>query len=360
MRTIFLFILIFFALTERFVYVYLGSVKLGLFDITLLSFAFYLLFQKKIFVSKLYVIFIIYFVITNIIIYLNVNSNISLTSIVTVPLKLLLVGYLAKSTNITSNFIVLNILTFILILGGLLFLSDGSPFNQIHVLNRNETITYLLALIFLLPSSKSELRLILLLTLIISSFIVQSRQMIVGLLFSSLIYGIVNIREVMKYGPAIVLIVFISIYWFNNVYFNNLDDYNKRRYSFSSIESSTGGDRVRYYNVFWGIENAARSPIIGQGTGSYARLHPLNKVAHNSFITAFFENGILGLSLFICLIFNSLPSRSDKLSFFIYTMMFASLFFIESMGKFAIYLYFTKSMMKLENVKNTKFIEWRN
>lgn len=357
MKPFLIFIFILFGLSERFFAFDIGPLKLGLFDFSLICFSIYLFFKKKIFVSNLYIWFIIYFVLSNIFIYTIINSNISLTSIITVPLKFLLVGYFAKNINFSKKYIQLSVITFFIILSGLLFISDGSPFYEIKILNRNETITYLLALIYLIPNIRSKLRIVLLIVLVMASFMVQSRQLIFGLLFSSLIYGIVNFRVFIKYTPVVVIFAIIFTYLFNNFYFNNLDDYNKRRYSYSSVESSTGGDRARYFNIFWGLENSLTSPIIGQGTGSYVRLHPLEKVAHNSFITSFFENGIIGLILFLCVIFKSLPKKTNRLSFFIFFTMVFSLMFIESIGKFAIYLYFIKSSMHLKEIKYFNFIK---
>ena len=322
MKPFLIFIFIFFALSERFLTFDIGPFKLGLFDISLICFSIYLLIQGKLFVSNLYIWFIIYLVLSNIFIYTNINSNISLTSVITVPLKLLIVGSFAKSINFSKKYTQLCVITFFILLLGLLFISDGSPFYNIEILNRNETIAYLLALIYLIPNVKSKLRIGLLFILVIASFMVQSRQLIFGLLFSLFIFGIVNFRVFIKYVPIVVILAIIFAYSFNNFYFNNLDDYNKRRYEFSSIESSTRGDRIRYFNIFWGLENSLTSPIIGQGTGSYVRLHPLEKVAHNSYITSFFENGIVGFLLFLLIIFKSLPKKNDKFSFFYYGFFF--------------------------------------
>ena len=65
---------------------------------------------------------------------------------------------------------------------------------------------------------------------------------------------------------------------------------------------------------------------------SYVRLNPLDKVAHNSYLTTYFENGIIGLTLFFFLLYNAKP-KEDVLSnlFFI---MIGQILFIESIGKF--------------------------
>ena len=233
---------------------------------------------------------------------------------------------------------------------GLFTISDGSYFFDVQLLNRNETIAYLLAIIYLIPSINNKLKIYLLIILILSSFVVQSRQILIGLVFSVLIFSLTNFRKFIKYIPLILVLIFSFIYYFNNIYYNNLDEYNKRRYEFSSVESRTRADRIRFFNLVWGYENSLKSPLIGQGTGSYVRLNPLDKVAHNSYLTAFFENGIIGLTLFLFLLYTAKPDRKDILSNLIFFIMIGQILFIESIGKFFIYLYLMKSQIKSDNL----------
>ena len=114
------------------------------------------------------------------------------------------------------------------------------------------------------------------------------------------------------------------------------------------MESRTRADKYRFFNLVWGIENSSKSLVIGQGTGSYVRLNPLKKVSHNSYLTSLFENGIIGLILLLILFFKSKPNKQDKLAIFIFIIMMGQIIFIESIGKFFIYLYFMKS------IKNNK------
>ena len=103
------FILIFLALTERVFTVNLGSVNIGLFDIYLLLFLIYSISQKKILIENYYRIYIFYFVLSNILIFFFIKNNINITSIVTIPIKLLLVCYLAKNIILDRLFIKISI-----------------------------------------------------------------------------------------------------------------------------------------------------------------------------------------------------------------------------------------------------------
>ena len=105
----------------------------------------------------------------------------------------------------------------------------------------------------------------------------------------------------MKFLPIIILICFSSFYLFNEYYFEGLDDYNQRRFNLDEIEERTRGDRIRYYNIIYGLEEFSDNPIIGHGTGSFIRSNPLNRVSHNSYITSLYENGIIGLLLLLYL-----------------------------------------------------------
>ena len=343
------FILIFLALTERVFTVNLGSVNIGLFDIYLLLFLIYSISQKKILIENYYRIYIFYFVLSNILIFFFINNNIAITSIVTIPIKLLLVCYLAKNIILDKLFIQISILSFFFLSIGLIFISDGSPFFDVEVLNRNETIAYMLSIVYLMPDSNNKIRIRLLIILILLSFLVQSRQILVGLLFSSLIFIIYNFRIYLKFLPIIILICFSSFYLFNEYYFEGLDDYNQRRFNLDEIEERTRGDRIRYYNIIYGLEKFSDNPIIGHGTGSFIRSNPLNRVSHNSYITSLYENVIIGLLFFIILLYRGIPSKQNKLSFFIFFLLIAELFFIESMGKFFIYLYLIKGLLLRSN-----------
>ena len=230
----------------------------------------------------------------------------------------------------------------------MLTISDASLFFEIELLNRNETIAYLLGVIYLIPNTKNKLKINLLIILILTSFVVQSRQIVVGLILAFIIFSFLNFRKTLKYVPLIVIISISLTYYFTNVYYSNLDQYNKRRYEISSMESRTRADKYRFFNLVWGIENSSKSLVIGQGTGSYVRLNPLKKVSHNSYLTSLFENGIIGLILLLILFFKSKPNKQDKLAIFIFIIMMGQIIFIESIGKFFIYLYFMKS------IKNNK------
>ena len=342
MKDFILFFLIILSLTERLFSLTIGPMSIGLFDIALLFSFLYLLVENKIVLKRLYLYFILYYVLSNIFIFIFINDNVSFTSIISVPLKLILVSYLANKIVLSKKYVQIAVITFSLLLLGLITISDGSPFYEIGILNRNETISYLLAIIFLLPDSRNKLRFYLLFLLLISSFIVQSRQLVAGIAISSLIYGFVFFKKSLKYIPLLLIFAFLSLTLFN-YYYSGLDSYNKRRYEFSSIEDRTRGDRIRYLNILWGLENSINSIFIGHGSGSYVRLNPYNKVAHNSYITLLFENGIIGLGLFSFLLVDSKPLKSNKMGFFNFFIMVTQLFFIESIGKFAIYLYFLKS-----------------
>ena len=272
-------------------------------------------------------------------------------------MKLALVKYIASGIIYSKKYIQLSKISFIILMFGLLLFSDGSPFFSIEILNRNETIAYLLALVYIIPDKKNRLRIILLSILLFSSFIVQSRQLIVGIAFSILIFMIINYKYFKKYTHVIFFLGIVFYLLFNNIFLSTLDEYNKNRYSFSSIEDRTRSDRMRFFNILYAFNNLDKSPLIGQGSGSFIRANPLKRVSHNSYVTSIYENGIIGFILFLLLLYKSIPDKNKWLSFFIFFIMVGQLFFIESIGKFFIYMYFVKSYIEDSNVKSLELNE---
>lgn len=357
MKRILIFVLIFLSLSERVLKLEFGGISLGLLDVFLITYFFILIGQRKILIDKFYLLFITYFILSNIYIYFFINQNISLTAIFTIPMKLALVKYIASGIIYSKKYIQLSKISFIILMFGLLLFSDGSPFFSIEILNRNETIAYLLALVYIIPDKKNRLRIILLSILLFSSFIVQSRQLIVGIAFSILIFMIINYKYFKKYTHVIFFLGIVFYLLFNNIFLSTLDEYNKNRYSFSSIEDRTRSDRMRFFNILYAFNNLDKSPLIGQGSGSFIRANPLKRVSHNSYVTSIYENGIIGFILFLLLLYKSIPDKNKWLSFFIFFVMVGQLFFIESIGKFFIYMYFVKSYIEDSNVKSLELNE---
>ena len=103
MKDFILFFLIILSLTERMFSLTIGPMSIGLFDIALLFSFLYLLVVNKIVLKRLYFYFILYYVLSNIFIFIFINDKVSFTSIISVPLKLILVSYLANKIVLSKK-----------------------------------------------------------------------------------------------------------------------------------------------------------------------------------------------------------------------------------------------------------------
>jgi hypothetical protein len=367
-RSIILVLSISFALSERFLYLEYGDSRIGLFDFTIILYSVGALFVLNK-LSKKLVLLLFILIISQIFIVFFVNSNISYSAPFTICLKILFVYLISRHGLSDFYLFAIGIFSFTVLTFGLLFLSDGTPFYEVQILNRNETLSYMLAALFFIPEKKIKIRMLLLSVLIFSSFIVGSRQIVISFVLA--FFLILFFKSKYHYGQKIFIIFFVfSISYFGFQFFlTTIDDYNFRRYNlFSYIndyeqlldittnKDVTQGDKYRILNIISGIKGWVNSPFFGNGLGSYIRLNEFGKVAHNTYITLLFEGGILLFGLFIYIVKVFIPTKLTFFTLLIFVTMLINLNFIEAIGKYTIYLYFIWLMIYRENQKVSSLI----
>lgn len=351
MRAVGLFFLIVFAISERVFYVGLGDYRIGLFDFSLI---FFLLFHSlnNLKIGKSILILVLLVFISQVIQGLIYNSPISYTASLTVTLKILYVAAISRGLIKIVHMKIISIVLFIIFSFFLLFLSDGSPIYQTEFFNRNETISYLLALVFLMPERYNKLRWTMLLALILFSLIVHSRQILLSFIIGLFLLVFFTTR-VSFYNKIIILVFFPLVLVFGyKIYFNGLDEYDSRRYSIldnvnflevDDVESNaaiTQGDKFRILNIAYGLNGWKSNPILGNGLGSYVRLNEFGKVAHNTYVTLLFEGGLMFLLLFYYTLRRAIVKNLSFLTYLLLFVVLINLNFIEAIGKFTIYMIF--------------------
>ena len=287
------------------------------------------------------------------------SGNVTLNASITIPSKIMMSIFIYKSLKINRfsrlDYIIVYLAFFLLSIG-VIFLSDGSPFFSFEYLNRNESLNYMIPLLMLITiySFKHNFYRKLLYSayaiLLFTSIIVQSRQVILGLLVGFLIYIII-----FKSGRLFfVMFVIFSISYiaaFNNNIFNSqlfTDEYaNQRLSTVIHLSPDTRADKERLNHIFTGVKGFLDNPILGNGFQSYRNYNEYGKVAHNSYITALYELGTIGVLLIIVFIKKyinqliSLKKGSGKYSQLLIipvTAFYFQLFFIESFGKYPLYI----------------------
>jgi hypothetical protein len=287
------------------------------------------------------------------------SGNVTLNASITIPSKIMMSIFIYKSLKINRfsrlDYIIVYLAFFLLSIG-VIFLSDGSPFFSFEYLNRNESLNYMIPLLMLITiySFKHNFYRKLLYSayaiLLFTSIIVQSRQVILGLLVGFLIYIII-----FKSGRLFfVMFVIFSISYiaaFNNNIFNSqlfTDEYaNQRLSTVIHLSPDTRADKERLNHIFTGVKGFLDNPILGNGFQSYRNNNEYGKVAHNSYITALYELGTIGVLLIIVFIKKyinqliSLKKGSGKYSQLLIipvTAFYFQLFFIESFGKYPLYI----------------------
>ncbi len=365
-KSLFLFCIVLFAFFERIFAIQLGDYRVGLFDISALSFVIYSLVSKVIISTKALLLFLVLLVI-QIIALLNSNP-VSYTAVLTVGLKIFLVYYLFILQIKPRHLLITGSALFIIFGIILVAFSDGAIIYPTDYFNRNETLAYLLMSIFLIDEKFFKTRSFLLLVLVFLTFIVQSRQIVISfgvVLFLSIFFS----NKISKvYKMYIILFVMLFVLTFIPFMYSQFDDYTLRRYNvffeFGELDLSnvklnkdvTQGDKYRILNILSGLEGWLNSPIYGHGLGSYVRLNEFGKVAHNSYVTLLFEGGLVLFSTFIYLIYYYSRYINEYLTSVIFFSMLVSLNFIESLGKLPVYFYFGIILMKMNSFKYTRRI----
>jgi len=286
------------------------------------------------------------------------SGNVTLNTSITIPSKIMMSIFIYNSLKINRfsrlDYIIVYLAFFSLSIGAI-FLSDGSPFFSFEYLNRNETLNYMIPLLMLITiySFRHNVYRKLLYSaytiLLFTSIIVQSRQVIFGLLVGFLIY-IIIFKNWRIFFAMFIIFSISYIAAFNNIVNSQLftDEYTNQRIStVMNLSPETRADQERLNHIFTGVKGFLDNPILGNGFQSYRNNNEYGKVAHNSYVTALYELGTIGVLLIIVFIkkyFNQLISlkigsgKYRQLLIIPVTTFYFQLFFIESFGKYPLYI----------------------
>lgn len=372
--------LIFLDLTifERIFSISLGFMSLGLGDVFIIGFlAFNIFGSKKLDIDKNIFILTISIFISILLSVIYNGSYFGLNSLLTIPAKLI-VGAIIASQMLTAKIdrrhillIDINILVFLFIE---VFLSDASPFFNLDLFNRNETLAYISCLfclratcIYLGNFGKFRITsqvLVPFLVLFICALVVQSRQasmaaiaFVISFYLLNSINKIIFFRRVALISGlfAILISIFLTI---------EISGYaGTRIQTLQTFEPSNRADKQRLANIVQSYEGFKESPILGKGPTSFIRNNPYNKVAHNTYASTLYELGLLGIFV-LFLIFKKLLSSvfiktydertrlfSKLIGAFSIFFMFQSIF-IESLPKAPLYIILTCCICLLKRVKS--------
>lgn len=355
-NSIFIPFLIFLALSERVFAIQIGGYNIGLFDLLLFIFLVLQVSKGKLEVPKYIIPFLFFFILSTLFNFILNPNQIAITSIITMPAKFILAVYLANNQKVNYDNSKIILLSYITLGILLLTISDAFLVNNYGILNRNETIVYMLSMVFLSDNKKHQKYLFFI--LIILAFIVKSRQLIVSSIFSIIFLLPILIKTSKKNILGLFLIIGLIIFS-KDYFFQNLNEYEIRRFSFeTNISERTRSDKIRLNNILWGIDKFTERPIIGHGTGSYLRNNPDNKVAHNFVITLLYENGIIGLLLFVLLLIKIRPPslKNEFFQTYLFMTFIFGMLFIEVLAKLPFYLFLFKTeyLKKQINLSKTK------
>lgn len=293
------------------------------------------------------------------------NSSYSgFNSLISIPLKIffgfILYKYLTnekvKSKILTNDIVLFCLFIFILFLN--VFMT-GIIQTDLEVFNRNELASYSMALFYLIcirlittnRSHYSLLPIAFLLLMLASFFITFSRQAILSLAATLLIYTLL----VAKGGTRILIscVFALSLYLSFN-FISTSERESQRLETIIKLDPATRADKQRLDNIIFGLSESLDKPIFGHGPQSFIRNSPHNKVAHNSYITTIYEYGIFGLTFLFFIIYKILRpiylSLFYKSGFIKFIAIFPigyvmQMLFIETLAKLPIYIFLGSSIM---------------
>lgn len=340
--------LIFLNLTiiERLINLNLGFMVIGLGDLFIVFFLILNIFlSKKLYIDKgAFYLAIGFFVIILISIISN-STYFGLNTLITIPAKIIVASIIASqiiSTKFDSRYILMIDFNIFLFALALIFLSDGSPFLNFEFFNRNETIAYISCLfalrtIYLFHSQKirfSSIQNFLSPLILISlcSFLVQSRQSIISIIFFALFFYLSTSMSAFSFFKRGILscgVIALLIFGLFNI---NLGGYSDSRLdTIRNLEPSNRADKQRLANLLQSLQGFQESPIVGKGPTSFLRNNIYNKVAHNTYASTLYELGLLGMLILFIFI------RKLLYPLFARTYDTSNLMFLKAAGSFAIF-----------------------
>lgn len=306
---LYIYLLIWLSLSERFLNISVGSFQFGLGDILLLLAPLVLVFQNyKMSRWSFVAVILTFFLLTQVTIY---NDFIGVNATITIPLKLVIAGLLyqeLKKLRAVTLWRKVNFFSLILLIIMICFFS-GRGFLQQELFNRNELISYLLAffafhvcLIQKCRISDKKIILIHILLFIIFSMTVilgESRQGILVLIIIFLCYLIQNLKwkNILK---ITILSCMIIVPTTISITAKFSDEYNQNRLkTIQSFEPQTQADNFRLLNALYVLNNFQSAIFFGHGNNSFVKDGPFKKVVHNAYLSTIYEFGIVGLSFLI-------------------------------------------------------------
>jgi hypothetical protein len=359
------------ALSERFFYINILLFKLSFGDLFLILVTPVLLFTKcKI--HKLYFYLALFgfsVVVTSI---ASNNSFYGFNSLISIPLKLLFVGfcysYIVNSNNRSRNYMIFLILTLMLCL---VFITGFPPFS-LELFNRNELSSYLISLVFLLftvgllqgYSNNLPFIFVMLAMLFLGFLFVESRQAVLSLLSVLAIYTLLSFKNILyKLMISLTIAIILTVLYQNPV----SERSSARINSIVDLEPATRADKFRLDNLVFVIEAYDDKPLFGHGPTSFLRESPHNQVAHNTYFSTYYEYGFFGVMFLFTILYilcrpiifflkNKVKfprkHRSELFLLSIFPISFiVQINFIESFGKMTIYIFILSAHLLLVQLK---------
>ncbi|HEY9059400.1 MAG TPA: O-antigen ligase family protein [Pseudobacteroides sp.] len=168
----------------------------------------------------------------------------------------------------------------------------------------------LLFLPFIMMLETASIRNICILLISFTTFLSLKRTAFLALIGSLFVYFIVDyfvsnkkITKRFYLISSVFLVLLISIYMYNFI----LEKYNMDiMLRFQRLETDGGSGRDTIYQVVWNEIRTfdIKSLIIGKGFNGVELTSSVELSAHNDFLEVLYDYGILGLSLYLAMIFN--------------------------------------------------------
>ena len=297
-------------------------------------------------------------------------SDIYSTGYITLPLKVIIIPFIVfyfKCNQIKSTEVYLCVTA----LAGAYFFVEGNPIAPVQALNKNEFGHYLLCFFCLLSFSFlntnkninwKKTGISFMIIIVIVGVTLFSRQFLVsvilGLIFVYIRFNLFSLAKV-------ALILFASYFSVQFIAENVLNGYNQRRLKFfTSSSDMTRADLHRYENIIWGVEEFLKAPWIGYGLGSFRANSPTGLVAHNTYLSAIYELGLLGLGAILLIILGNFIAlsrlkmarknfASSCVTLFLFSLLVQAIF-MDVLAKFSLLILLTGPLLLRQHLRNRK------
>lgn len=365
MKTLLLFCIL--TLSERFLNINLGYLRLSLGDLFVVSFFIYHLLSGATLPKSMVALLALVFFLLSVSSFSN--ALIGLNAVVSISLKVFMAFVLVRHER-DATYDRRNLMIYGFFITGLilcdLFLTG--KLGGTEYFNANELGFYLLGSYFVISAylirheraigKMSHVAFI----LFVVFLILNSRQGVLALMGVFVAILVFSNASRLKKGTVIVCFgAILSLAIAPNSQL--LNDRNLQRLdTIILLEPSTRADNYRLNNILFGLNGFLEKPLIGHGLTSFLKDSEYKKVAHNAYVTFLYEMGLVGFILYTYFLFFSFTVgrrvikvyRKVYSSFAIYCFGFWPLslvivsLFIEVLAKAPLYLFVFSTFMMYE------------